>query len=623
MQNKSIIVHSRQKAATAFMQTLAAINDNKNPKNKMLRTINLYRINQQSHHFKATNSRKEIIQKVINAILKKYKRKEKISIDGIPSIEKENIIYYLFVQNFSNQQSDWHSFLPPELSGNINFDISHLNLVLFIDNGSELFLVVGGKAYQAVVPYIDHSFGLLVASKLIKPEKDIIVSINSRGLTGSRAGLSEQYRNEFKIIDHIRFGKVPTELHLILCKETSNEHFNFVQKKANEKVKIYAGKSFKIKKSFDFQLLDDLIREMQFILEKVPNDYLSTYIEVRDYEQEQEFHKMLMNELYNELGYIGKTTNTKDKRFKFDFCHPDKIREFYEADSYVLKEKVENTKQKYNEFKVVENREEIYEAVMRRALDEVGNNNLFEFKKYIQGVRVISYSGKKLQTSASFIYHFTAEFNSANGGKPVFLVDTRWYILNQSFIEDLKSQCKQTIISHRLPKGILDLPWNKAVTRKEADYNLSYQGKKNYIVLDTFTPDGIELSDILYVETDKIYLIHVKYGFDASMRELSNQVLLSAKRLQSDIKSGKYDYINKIYERAKDRTNLSDKEFKELFKRKIIYVFAFTSGLYGDELVEEHINKYRSNIARYSLIQCNKDMQSFNFELNIHQIRKN
>ena len=60
----------------------------------MLRTINLYRVNQKSHHFKKTNSRKEIIQTVIKAILKKYKRAEKISVDEIPAIEKDKITYF-------------------------------------------------------------------------------------------------------------------------------------------------------------------------------------------------------------------------------------------------------------------------------------------------------------------------------------------------------------------------------------------------------------------------------------------------------------------------------------------------------------------------------------------------
>ena len=91
---------------------------------------------------------------------------------------------------------------------------------------------------------------------------------------------------------------------------------------------------------------------------------------------------------------------------------------------------------------------------------------------------------------------------------------------------------------------ILPLPWSKSIIRTEKKYNLQYDLIENYIVLDTITPDGVELCDIMLIEEDKIYLIHVKYGFDASLRELSNQIMLSAKRLYDDSKSGKYSYID-------------------------------------------------------------------------------
>ena len=67
----------------------------------------------------------------------------------------------------------------------------------------------------------------------------------------------------------------------------------------------------------------------------------------------------------------------------------------------------------------------------------------------------------------------------------------------------------------------------------------------------------------------------------------------------------------------------SFQEFKDLFSRKIIYVFAFTSQFDTDDLVEDNIDKYKSNIARYSLIKCTKDMITNSFDLNICQIRHN
>lgn len=259
---------------------------------------------------------------------------------------------------------------------------------------------------------------------------------------------------------------------------------------------------------------------------------------------------------------------------------------------------------------------------MKRALEEVGNNDYFEFRRFISGIRLLAYSDSRSSpASASFIFHFTAEFPPL-GGKPVFLVDKKWYMLNPSFVDDLKFECIQTIKNHKLPEKILDIPWDKSKTKKESEYNLKYQDRDNYIVLDTFTPDGIEICDVLHIAKDRIYLIHVKYGFDASLRELSNQITLSSRRVYEDVKSGNFKYIDAIHTYAKDRTELSKDEFRQLFQEKIVYVFAFASQLAEAPLVEDKIERYSSNIAKYSLIQCSKDMQTSNYELNIHQIRR-
>ena len=59
------------------------------------------------------------------------------------------------------------------------------------------------------------------------------------------------------------------------------------------------------------------------------------------------------------------------------------------------------------------------------------------------------------------------------------------------------------------------------------------------------------------------------------------------------------------------------------YKNKdIVYVFAFSSQLHHDNLVEDNIDDYRSNIARYSLVKCSKDMAALSYKLNIHQIRQ-
>ncbi|MBL7781948.1 MAG: hypothetical protein JNM22_12075 [Saprospiraceae bacterium] len=593
----------------------------------MPQSIKIYRINQESYLFKDISSKELIIEKIIKETYKKYKSKEEFKFSQLPRFEYNTLKYFLFVHNFNEKETEWNNFLPPQLTQNVELNTKNLTLFLFISNDIDIFVVVGGKGYEAIIPFLDHSFGLTVLSKIINPNEDIVVSINSRGLTGTRSGISEQYRSEFKLIDYARFGRVPVEVHLILNTQISNEYFNFLQNKENEKIKIYAGKSFKVKKNLNFDELNKMIVELGFILEREANDYLSTYIEVKDQKViKNELEPLLLKALYDDREFVfGRETT--DKRFKFDLCDPNKMTQFYEADYYVLKEKVdsEDGKSKYADFARLENREDIYNNVMRHAVEKIEYIDFVKFRAYIQGVRIASYIDNKLSTSASFIYHFTSEFQYQ--GKSIFLVDTKWYILNSSFIEDLKYECQNTLRNYRLQDGILNLPWDKNIISTEKKYNLQYDKTENYIVLDAVIADGVELCDVLYIQDDNIYLIHVKYGFDSSLRELNNQIILSAKRLQDDSKSGNFSYVDKIYDIAASKhgsmSNYSKEEFREIIKRKKTYVFAFASQLSDDQLVEDSIDLYKSNIARYSLVQCCKDMVvTFGYDIKFHQIRR-
>lgn len=64
----------------------------------------------------------------------------------------------------------------------------------------------------------------------------------------------------------------------------------------------------------------------------------------------------------------------------------------------------------------------------------------------------------------------------------------------------------------------------------------------NTLVFDTVTPENIEACDILKWDDEFVYVIHVKKGFDTSMRDLAAQVSITAKRIRNDRKTD-YDYL--------------------------------------------------------------------------------
>src|SRR5690606_38435829 len=122
-------------------------------------------------------------------------------------------------------------FLPEKLKEHGDFNQTKLNLMLFIETADELFSLVGGSAYWMIAPFIDHLHGLMTYDKIIEPDQDQATSTKSRGMTGQRAGLSEQFRTDYRMINYLQFGKVPKELHIRLNNRTSVEHFYFLLSK--------------------------------------------------------------------------------------------------------------------------------------------------------------------------------------------------------------------------------------------------------------------------------------------------------------------------------------------------------------------------------------------------------
>lgn len=580
---------------------------------------NIYRIDTNHRNLKTFNDSESIIKNILTISFNKLGYKSKFEIKDLKTIKKDNLTYYLYVYNTDETTSNWKDFLPESLTENTKFTQQSLSLILFIQAEHNLYCIIGGNSYKIIIPFIDHSFGLKVYSKIINPQEDEIDSIKSRGITGNIAGMNEQFRDNFRIIDYIKFGKITKAINLKLCKETSNLHFGFLTK---NRIHISVSKSFKIKKSIDFENLHLIIQELEVINELQSSAYLDTYNEITDKKLiDNTLHQKLISNIYMDVENLGKRQTNEHKSFQHDFCDPNNIQQFYEADEYHLKEKTE--KKGHHTFKIVQDRNKIYDAVLTRAVELYGLHDRFKFMNYIRGVRVNSYQNKKKTTGSGFLYHISTEFYINK--TPIFLIDTKWYELKDSFIKDLKVNTKHILDTYKANPKIIYIPWDKKIIPREGDYNLQYNHISNYIVIDTIIVDGLELCDILHYDTGNLYLIHVKYGFKSEMRELTNQIEISARRLKEAIGSEDKTILKQIYNKliAKNHNvdDLTQTEFINLFtSKKISYILAYTSHLSKDLPVSENLDKFSSNIARYSLIQCSAEMRANYFDLLNYQI---
>jgi len=580
--------------------------------------IKVYRVNKDYYKFDKCTSNREVLKVIMSILNEKKKIQDKTNVDSLSNLTEDGVTYYLYVHKHKEQNSEWFSYFPPELTSKWDFKHQELSIILFVNNSIDIFVIVGGVAFQQIVEFIDHTFGLKLLSKIINPDEDEIVSINSRGLTGVRSGISEQYRQEIKVADFAKFGKLPTEIHLILSLRTTDSYFSFLKNRPNDRVRVYVGKSFKIKKNLTFEELKLLVREIEHIMGLEESDFLSSYIqETNRSVLEENFQPLLINKIFNDFGNLGRLATVDDIRFKFEFCNSNNMIGFYGADKYLMSEKSGNS---YQVFAETYDRKDIYEKVLLYTKTKLPNPSLFEFRSFIQGIRVLAYQDGKKVCSGSFLYHFTSEFEL--GPQSVFLVDNRWYRLRFSFLQELKQEAISVLRNYKLPDNIFNKSWPAPIS--ENQYNMQYHNIDKYMVFDTITPHGIELCDVLYIGDDATYLIHVKKGFDNSMRELTNQILLSSKRVNSDLTTQKKEYLSKIWNaysiKYPEDQRFSFESFVGLFKEKIVYVLAFAVRGSINSPIISNIDKYKSNIAKYSLVQCSRDIQEYQYGLNICQI---
>lgn len=218
-------------------------------------------------------------------------------------------------------------------------------------------------------------------------------------------------------------------------------------------------------------------------------------------------------------------------------------------------------------------------------------------------------------------------------GKTYFFVDGEWYQVLPSFIKDLNKECSD----------ILKEVWeDKLITRKfdlkkrERTFNETFIGEPGFLVFDTITPENIEACDVLHFTAPIVHVIHVKRGFNNSVRELASQVLISAKRIEEDIHTG-FEYIDKIEAQTKSGKKSQNDYLKKLagqsfppgglkkyFSNKhedIVFCLAFADKAINQRSLKDQIGKFDSNIAKYSLVELRKQILSMGFRFKVIQLK--
>jgi len=527
----------------------------------------------------------------------------------------------LLVIQSSEKESEWASFFPQIFLTGIKMEYKMPSLLFLISTHSGTYAIIGGSFYKYLLPFIDTSYGLNTYSRIMRPVHDQIITIKTRGVTGLRAGMSEQFKDNYRLMDYIKFGKIPTELKVKLSSEVTELYFSDFLTSRSPNVILNISCGFNINKNLSFQELGSLIQIIEHIETLPADDFFSSYKEITNTTQiSTSLKPAIINKLFQERENIinNKITN-------FDICYPNKIEEFYSADSYEIKLKL--GRRKFIPIGVTQDKNEILRIILQYLKANEMDNELDSFSDKIYNIYIYSYTnkskGNKLQTA--LIYHLNTEIYLQGIGTFIYL-DSKWYKLRSIFINEMNSRCQEIINSNNLNNSILHKEWKKGENNKR-ERESNYNGKYNineYLVTDEITPDSFELADIIKINSDSVYLCHVKYGFSTEMRDLYSQITSSARRLKNDLKNEDTKYLRAIYKGLKNKERnqgYSESQFIKIFRTKTIkYVMAITGHL-KNKTLQKNIDKYQSNIAKLSLIQCYTEMRTEYYDLSFEIIK--
>ena len=207
-------------------------------------------------------------------------------------------------------------------------------------------------------------------------------------------------------------------------------------------------------------------------------------------------------------------------------------------------------------------------------------------------------------TEGSLLAHLNGELTFE--GKTYFLLAGKWYEVDANYIEQIRKDFVNLLKSLDLPASEIGLKdWQKG--QSEGSYNQASLDYSEAINGDKVLTDNVELFDTLAYKDDKLYILHVKKGFNVKVRDVRSQILASAQIIENDLRNS----TSKLREHhkqllARGRTTLSEDEFVRLFERRRIYVLGYGT---KDKVTESSLNKFTSNVARMEVVSLNNQFR--------------
>ena len=519
--------------------------------------------------------------------------------------EVEDFKFASYCYNQPVEKHYWRYFLPDYIAQDQNFSITKFSYCLFIYYNNNTYCVIGGSGISVIKSFLNTSFGIDVYSRIAKPTEDLVVEIKSRSIANNVSLKTTTFNYNQTVSDTIEFSEIPSVMKIIIRDELKDGFLKDFDLSGNQSI-LEIGSYFCLRKNISFDELLDLIEKIDKLIEESKPVDLSFFKKIEDESLIKNLDKKLLNSItYNVENFSYQNINDSD-RSDIDIVNPSKLEKFYECESYKIRYKGSQGSTDI----IIDNRQKLYLKTIQHIYTNLENDfSEFNIKKEIYKRQIRGIRNDKEVTFGSFLNHIIAE--TILDKKKYFKIDKEWYLIKDFFLEKLNSKAIENYQQYRLEENLLK-SWDSGID--EGEYNQQQDGDLSYN-LDKVLKDNIEICDILNIQDNKVYFIHVKDGFDVKLRDCFIQLVLAAKRLNIDIndKLGE-NYLIPVLEKYNSNSESNKVDIQNLIHNiengtfKICFVLAYRNKNLFQGTAIEKIKNSNSNIAKYSLVNVVKEM---------------
>ena len=300
--------------------------------------IKIFQIEKSHHKLNKIVGNHKIINHIVDFHRKKINDEINLNKELLPK-NIDGVNYYVYLYQEVEKEAHWKQFLPEQLSENLGFKLKKMSFVLFASIKDNIFAIVGGGGSRVITPFRNQRFGLELYEHLTQLD-DEIVSITTRGISGTLTQDSRIFRNGQRISDTLNFTFIPSKIVLVLKDILKDSIFDFIDF-GYKTIYLEISSYFNIKHRISFKELHNLFIKTDEILKTSNSNSLTSFIPIKEKSVDKdELIKLLFIKLRDDMiNKFGQTRGVNPRKFDIDFIHPSNTNAFYECEHCEIKAK--------------------------------------------------------------------------------------------------------------------------------------------------------------------------------------------------------------------------------------------------------------------------------------------